>query len=257
MANRTGVKARSGLASSRQKAYLGIQRKIVSGELESGHTISELSIARELGVSRTPVREALRQLAAEGLLEQNPNRKPSVVKLTRQDVIELYELREALEVYAVGKAARQAGTPADFARLQTLADAIGTLKKELQRSGKPELHPEQMQRFVGCDLGFHTLLIRMAANTRILKIVNETRLLIRIFGIRRRGHGERLLDKIHRQHCEVLRAVANHQPERAMRHIAEHIQTSLQERLEEYDHWEIETSLGEGLPFVSERKSRF
>lgn len=249
MSRKTDSSQRSDSSSSRQKAYLGIQRMIVSGELQSGGTVSEYSLAKKLGVSRTPVREALGRLAAEGLLEQNPNRRPVVVMLTRQDIIELYELREALEVYAVGKTARQTTRSADLTRLQSLTDSIGVLSEELDRSGKSTLGPEQMQRFVAHDLGFHTLLIRMAANTRILKIVNETRLLIRIFAIRRQGHGKLLLEKIHRQHGEVLRAVVNHEPARAMRQISEHIQTSLQERLEEYDHWEVERSLSEGPPF--------
>ena len=228
----------------------------MSGELRAGHTISELSLARELGVSRTQIREALGQLAAEGLLEQNPNRRPVVVKLTRQDIIELYELREALEVYAAGKAARQPARQTDLDRLQSLINDIGSLKEELDRSGNPALGREQMQRFVAYDLSFHTLLIRLAANARISKVVNETRLLIRIFAMPRQGHDGSLLEQIHRQHGEVLRAVTNHEPERAMSQISEHIQTSLRERLEEYDHWEVETSLRESLPFFSEEKAR-
>ena len=58
----------------RSGVYLYIQQKIVSGELQAGEAVSELAIAKELGSSRTPVREALGQLAAEGFLDQTPNR---------------------------------------------------------------------------------------------------------------------------------------------------------------------------------------
>ena len=132
----------------------------------------------------------------------------SVVRLTRQDIIDLYELREALEMFAVAKAARQVVRKVDLDRLQAMTDPILALRDELKRSGNPELDEDQMNQFVAYDLGFHVHLMRMAANARILKVVNETRLLMRIFGMRRKGHTVALLDDIHRRHSEVLDAVA-------------------------------------------------
>lgn len=234
--------------SSRERAYLHIQRKIVSGELRAGQAISELALATEVGISRTPVREALRQLVAESILEQGPNGGINVVKLTRQDIIDLYELREALEVFAVGKIARQRVRKADADRLQALADAILPLKDELKRSGNAELDDERMNRFVAYDLGFHAHLMRLAANARILKVVNETRLLMRIFGMRRRGHTVSLLEDIHRRHSEIADAVAKQDSARACRAVSEHIEISQQERLNDFDQWEIETALRDSLP---------
>ncbi len=234
--------------SMRERAYTLIQQKIARGELRPGSSISEIALAKELGSSRTPVREAIGQLAAEGLLEQTPNRGAVVMQLKRQDIIDLYELREALEVYAVGKAARCNNSLQEINRLQSFADEILALKDELEKTGQRELNPKQMHRFVACDLGFHTLLVRMAANARILKLVNETRLLIRIFAMHRNGHDAPKLEAIYRQHCDILRAVAEHDPERAKQLLAHHIQASQAERLEEYDHWEREASLREALP---------
>lgn len=224
---------------------------IVSGEIEAGSAISELSLARQLGVSRTPVREALGQLEAEGIVQQSPNRPATVAKLSRDDIIELYELREALEVFAAGKAARQPSRPSDLMRLRNLTGAIEDLRTSLERSGKPGLDAAQMQKFVAYDLGFHTQLVRMAANHRILKIVNDTRLLIRIFSIRRQGHSAELLGQIRRQHGDVLRAVAEGDAERAMRLLSDHIQRSLHERLDEFDQRELEASLRQSLPFYT------
>ena len=234
--------------SSRERAYLHIQRKIVSGELRAGQSISELSLAKEIGISRTPIREALRQLAVESILEQGPNGGMSVVRLTRQDIIDLYELREALEMFAAAKAARQVVRKVDLDRLQAMTDPILALRDELMHSGNPELDEDQMNRFVAYDLGFHVQLMRMAANARILKVVNETRLLMRIFGMRRKGHTVALLDDIHRRHSEILDAVAKRDPERATRAISEHIELSQHERLSDFDQWELETSLRESLP---------
>jgi len=235
------------VSSLRETAYLHIQRKIASGELGSGHAISELALAKELGISRTPIREALRQLAAEGILENSPNRGAVVSRLTRQDIVELYELREALEVYAVGKAARQPPQQADLERLHALTDAILALRDELARTGKSELDEEQMHRFVNYDLGTHMLLMRMAANARIQRVVNDTRLLIRIFAMPRRGHTQALLEDIHRRHSEVVRAIAEQDEQHAMRSISEHIQVSMRERLADFDHWDIEASLQQFL----------
>ncbi|HZY71677.1 MAG TPA: GntR family transcriptional regulator [Edaphobacter sp.] len=225
------------------KAYLLIQKKIASGELAAGSLISELALSKELGSSRTPVREAVGQLLAEGLLELSTGGGIVVTQLTRQDIVDLYELREALEVFAVGRAARNLMRPADRGRLESLIDETQILLKELKSSGKKELNAEQMRRFMVSDLGFHALLIRMAANIRILKVVNDTRLMIRIFGIQRSGHKREELELIYRQHREILQAVLEQDAERAQKLLSEHIQASARERLEGFDHWEREVSL--------------
>src|SRR3954466_13379045 len=91
--------------SIQEKAYTHIRGKILSGEFAPGAALSEASIARELGNSRGPLREAVRRLTAEGFLRQGPSGGSLVVEFSRRDVAELYDLREALEVYAAGKAA--------------------------------------------------------------------------------------------------------------------------------------------------------
>ncbi len=246
----TGAENRVGnLSLTRNKAYLSLYQKIVAGELPPGSAISEVLLSKELGISRTPIREALGQLAAEGLIEQSPNRKAVVARLGRQDIVELYELREALERYSVGKAACRPLRDSERKSLESLNQSIYSIKELLTASGKPALDHEMMSRFTAYDLGFHTLLVRLAANGRILKVVNDTRILLRIFTMRREGHNGPLLEKIYREHAAVLQAVVEQDSQRAMRLISEHIQRSLEERLELYDRWEIETSLHTNVPF--------
>lgn len=226
----------------RDQAYLYMQRKILSGDLQAGMAVSELKIAKELGSSRTPIREALGQLVAEGLLEQVPNRGAVVAQFGRQDIIDLFELREALEAFAVEKIARGPINRADLNRLKSLADEILTLKNELDRSGREMLNSSQRQHFVRSDMGFHALLIQIAKNPRISRVVNSTRLLIRFFATRGLPK-ETELDWIYKHHSEVVQAVAAQDPERAVRIIRKHIQTSLKDRLDEFDNWQRETLL--------------
>jgi DNA-binding GntR family transcriptional regulator len=230
-------------SSARQRAYEYMQNKILTGAWPGGTVVSELKISRQLGSSRSPIREAVRQLAGEGFLEQAPNRTMAVAKLTRSDIAEIYELREAIEVYAVGKAARVALGPAVVDRLRGFLNECETMRIELERSGQPRLSETQMGRFIQTDLGFHTVLVHAAANQRMLKLVSETRLLIRIFSIPRDGHSSSQLQSIQCQHEAILAAVEAGRGDEAKALLGEHIRASCQERMEAYDHWERERAL--------------
>ena len=233
------------IQSMQEKAYFHLLRRMLSGELAAGTPLSEASLAKELGISRTPLREAIRRLAAEGFLRQIPNRGSMVVEFSKRDIGELYELREALEVYAVGKAAEHALRPADREHLERTLNDVLALRDELLGSGEPGLTAEQMQRFVQIDLGFHATLVRAAANRRILKVIADTRVLLNVFAMRRKGHSAELLADIHRYHSEVLRAVVEKNPEEARRLMGEHIQISQRERLREFDDWEREVAISQ------------
>jgi DNA-binding GntR family transcriptional regulator len=234
--------------SIREKAYLYIQQLIAQGTLAPGSGISELLLAKDLGSSRTPIREAMNQLVAEGLLDQSPGGGMVVSQLTREDIVELYDLREALEVYAAGKIARLEMRPIDKDRLQALVDEIGKMEKELVKSKRNTLDEAQMERFIRCDMGFHALLMSMSHNSRLQKIINDTRLLISIFAIHRGGHDATSLKSIREYHQMILDAVARQDSEAAMRALSRHIQASQQERLNEYDEWKRESSLRQNMP---------
>lgn len=240
-------------SSIRQRAYLCIHRKIAEGELKAGNAISELDLAKELGSSRTPIREAISQLIAEGLLEQNPGGGIFVVQFTREDVLDLCELREALETYALTKVARLGlMRPDDRDRLQKLVDTILLLKHELQKAGEAVLNPEQMRRFIAADFSFHALLLGLSQNARIHKAVIETRLLMRIFSMRRLGHNADDLERIHQHHKDLLDAIERGDIPETAQIISLHLQESQRERLKEFDQHKREASIKNSIPVFLE-----
>lgn len=241
------MKNRNTVQSIQEKAYLYIRSKILAGELVPGAALSEASIARQLGNSRGPLREAIRRLTAEGFLQPAPAGGSVVVDFSRRDVAELYELREALEVYAVGKAAEHGLRPAELESIQRAVKEVLLLRDELEAGGEPHLRAEGMQRFIRMDLHFHTMIVRGAANSRILKVVADTRVLLNVFGILRKGHDIAQLTQIHGYHSKILRAIVRKDPAEAMRLLGEHIRVSKEERLKEYDEREREVALGHPL----------
>jgi DNA-binding GntR family transcriptional regulator len=227
------------ISNLRQRAYDHLQRKLLSGELHAGSLVSEQSLAAEIGMSRTPVREAIRTLEQEGVLEQVPRYGTRVRKLERRDLIELYELREAVEPFAVAKAAVSA-LPEDILSLRSLCDEIGKLARELSKSKLPSLDASQMQRLLSADLGFHLMLLRAAGNHRMMKIVSDSRLLTGIFGTQRQAHTRSVLEQTHREHQTILDAVEKGDAKAASRAMAEHIHASKQQALAAYDQARID-----------------
>jgi DNA-binding GntR family transcriptional regulator len=234
--------------SLRERAYAHIRAKIAAREIPAGSILYDAAFAEELGMSRTPVRDALRQLLAEGFLTQTANGGLVVTHLTRQDISELFEMREALEVHACRKVALRGLPPSDLARSQTLLNELIAIHAQLVRSGKPGLDPEVMHRYETFDLAFHTVLIRAGDNLRLLKNVYELRQLIGTFTMRHKGHSAAELAALNEQHKGLLDAIVEQDPDRAMRILTEHRQNSERVRIEEYAQWERESSLSESVP---------
>jgi DNA-binding GntR family transcriptional regulator len=226
--------------SARERAYVYIQQKIASRKLPAGKAISEVALAGELGISRTPVHEAIRQLLGEGLMEEDSNGSTVVVRLSQRDFVELYELRSVLETHAVSKIGKGTLEDKDIERLQALSGEIKALRSELVKSRKKELNDAQMRRFEMADISFHTFLMSIAGNAAALKIFNKVRYLIGAFAARHAGHSAEALARIHSEHLDMIHALADGDVKKAGQVIAQHIQTSQQERLAEYSYWERE-----------------
>jgi len=218
----------------REQAYRHIHGKIASGRLSGGSLVSELSLARELGISRTPVREAIRQLILEGLVEQVP-RHGTIVRIpNRRELADLYEVREALESYAVAEAARRV-EPGDLELLGRLYGRMRELGRELLAGGAPMLEGAPLREFLAADMGFHLALIRATGNRRIMQIVGAMGVLVRIFGHRRQNHTPGIVRRTCRFHARILLAVRRGDAETARRWMVRHLRASKRQSLESTD----------------------
>ncbi|WP_457637974.1 GntR family transcriptional regulator [Oceanithermus sp.] len=141
----------------RQAAYEKLKQLIVSGNLQPGERLSEPALAEALGVSRTPVREALQRLAQEGLVEMRPGRGAWVRVLKPREVAEVYEVRALIEGEAARRAAERSNE-ADLARLEVALD-------ELEQAD-----PADYAAQIAADARFHALLVAASGN-RVLEQV--------------------------------------------------------------------------------------
>jgi DNA-binding GntR family transcriptional regulator len=186
-----------------------IRVRIVTGEIAAGEIYSAPALAAVLGVSATPVREALLDLSADGLVEVVPNRGYRVVEPSQHDLDEIFELRLLLEVPAAEQAARRGITAADQARFRQMAALIDKRAEE-----------GDTVAFLAADRDFHLGLIAILGNSRLVDIVARLRDQARLYGLpllaqrgelreSAREHGE-LLEAICRQDVAAVSAVATH-----------------------------------------------
>ncbi|KMK68022.1 GntR family transcriptional regulator [Puniceibacterium sp. IMCC21224] len=118
-----------------QRAISGLRDRILIGDLAKGTRLSEVALAEELGISRTPLREAMRELVEQGLLERLPAGGCRVVSFSRRDVMDTIELRGVLEGAAFRMAAEQGATRAGVqsctALIKQIDDALGPSEAEI------------------------------------------------------------------------------------------------------------------------------
>jgi DNA-binding GntR family transcriptional regulator len=197
-----------------ESAYEAILENILSGALPSGTTVSEVSLARGLNVSRTPVHQALARLAKEGLIEHQSGRKPRVVRFGREDVIEIYDMRLLLETAATQRAAKRLD-PRVLADLTREADLLAAASDL----------PEWTRQALDFDVRFHDALAAASGNRRLRQEIAKVRLLVRAF-CRMTGSAENLREAL-AEHQQVLKALAERHPASAGQAMARHVQKRL------------------------------
>lgn len=148
--------------------YTVLWDRILSRSLHPGEKLSDLHLSDELGVSRTPVREALHRLVQDGVVSYHPNRGFYVASFERSDIAEIFDLRAALEALALRRVAASM-TPGDFRGAREELDRVGNLIADAEDD---EQRHEAASAFLAIDQGFHRWLIEGSENKRLITIVN-------------------------------------------------------------------------------------
>lgn len=195
------------------KAYLKIKGGIISGHYPAGTRITEQEIVAASGVSRTPVREALRRLQAEGLVDFTPNLGAMVTVWTQADADEVFELRAMLEAYGAKRAARLA-TPEQLARLRALAEA--------QHLESIERRDGYIERIGEINSQFHHALQDAAGSVRLRRALSaliEAPLVMKTF----HKYTPEDLIRSAQHHLELCRALEVHDAEWAASVMSSHV----------------------------------
>lgn len=157
--------------------YRVLRDRILSQELKAGEKLSDLRLSSELGVSRTPIREALHQLAQDGVVIAEPNRGFFVATFTRQDLEEIFELRRVLELYAI----EQLGETDHTTELERAQFELEHVERLIRNADTPQLRLEAGEAFLKTDRGFHSWLVSTVGNRRMSTIVGGLWTQIAIF----------------------------------------------------------------------------
>jgi len=175
MTHKTAVK-KPAKRSFADRAYADIKQRILDNELPAGHQLMEAELAELLQISRTPVREAMVRLEAEGLVEVRPRHGMKVKPISVSDMQEIYALLTGLESTAAWQAAQR-----DHA-----ATEINGLKRSVKKMDAA-LKAEDLKAWAQADEDFHRLLVSMSGNKRLALLV------------------DRFMDQVHRVRMITLR----------------------------------------------------
>jgi len=190
-----------------------LRQQIFARELEPGSWIDELKLAADFGISRTPMREALKVLAVEGLVTMKVRRGAYVTEMSREDVAQIYHLLGLLESDAAGTVAAQA-SPAQRAELAALHERL-------------EKQVRHRDAFFAANEAFHMALLEMAGNRWATQTVTDLRKVMKLnrhHSLFKRG---RLADSLN-EHRALMAAIAAGDAPQATRLMREHFNNGLE-----------------------------
>ena len=194
----------------RDLVFITLREAILQGKLEPGERLMEIALANQLGVSRTPIREAIRKLEIEGLVINAPRRGAVVAEITLKDLRDVLEVRRNLENLAVKLACEKANEQ-DIREL-----------KELHRSFISTLKNEDLTEVAQADVKFHDKIYEITDNKRLIQILSNLREQMY------RYRFEYIKDEIHRrvlvdEHAIIIEGIENKDVDKAKKYMEIHI----------------------------------
>jgi DNA-binding GntR family transcriptional regulator len=208
-----------GSSSLEEKVYLSLEEQIISQKLRPGEAVTEMKLSRELGVSRTPVREALQRLDREGLIKLIPNKGAVVLGISEQDLIDIYKIRMRLE----GLAARIAAEKKDVEFCRQLGDNIDLTGFYMAKG--------DIEKVKDLDSEFHDIIYRSCESRMLGKTLSELHRYIasyRKLSLAVDGRIEKSLS----EHREIYDAIVNGKADEADTLTCEHVASALENLLE-------------------------
>jgi DNA-binding GntR family transcriptional regulator len=191
--------------------YRNLRSAILQGTLDSNTVLAEAAVAEKLGVSRTPVREALQQLEREGLLQSAGARGKRVRRITTEEIKELFWLRRAIEGATVEKLAAQGLTPA---QKQTLTDYLARQSAALDADDRAS--------FLANDSSFHAALASFTGFNKVGEIITNLRQLFQLIGLRAISEPHRL-EQVLTEHQAIVNAISKRRPDQARKAMEQHL----------------------------------
>ena len=203
------------------EVYNILADRIVNRKLKPGARLIEDELAEDLGISRTPIREALNRLAQDGLVELIPRKGAQVSRLKAKDVEEVYELRKLLEGFATEKS------------------VISIKEKELNQIkeliGKGESSSERkLEYFLKADLKLHNLIINHCGNSRLIKMLRSLHNFVNSFRILDTQYNHRIM-QAHKEHKEIVKAFSKKDAGLAKRLVEQHIENAKKNILADFE----------------------
>ncbi len=200
-------------ASRRERVAEILREAITTGDLEPGQKLTELELAAQLGTSRAPVREALRQLEQEGLVVSYPYRGTEVLGVSQEEIENvLVPIRMALERFAFDKA-MSAATDDDIAGLNAIIDSMDAAASE-----------GDLARLADDDIRFHEAIVVLSGQQHCLQIWRTIQPRVRAY-FRRDANYYGDSHAVADQHRDLIRALRSGDTERGLQAITEHIRT--------------------------------
>ena len=195
----------------RDVVFNTLRQAILKGELKAGERLMEIALAERLGVSRTPIREAMRKLEQEGLVVMIPRRGAQVANITEKDLNDVLEVRIALENVAIEKACDRM-TEEEMSKLWLAA-------KEFEHT----IAEGNLVKLAEADVAFHEIIYRASDNKRLIQVLNNMREQIYRYRVEYLKEGE-TRDVLVKEHEELTRAIRERNVERAKELSFQHIE---------------------------------
>lgn len=210
-----------------KQVHTALRARMFDGSLAPGSRLDYKQLAHELGVSTTPVREAVAQLASEGIVDLVPRLGAVVRSLNPVSAREFYEVREAVEAFAALKAAERL-SPRHLELLHKHLGIMQNLYQGVIDAGASKLDPPLLHQFLDADLAFHRTILLGARNPALARTVEESHIQSRIFFADRGIHDIMRLSIACNQHAAILKSLEQRDGKAASEAMRLHIQTSLQ-----------------------------